>query len=92
MVFLGIGLFIIIIIAYYYINKEYAKKLTLEFMFYVEKKAEELAINEGKQKFEWVVSQYDKLPVFIKLIISKDKFREIIQQLFDEAVSKMSSN
>lgn len=89
--YLGIAALLIIIIAYYFFNKEYAKKLTLEFMFYVEKKAEELAITEGKEKFEWVVSQYEKLPAYVKLMISKEKFREIIQQLFDEAISRLNN-
>lgn len=82
----GILLTILILIIYYFTNKAAAKKIALELMLYIEKKAEDFAITEGKEKFEWVVNQYDKLPKVIKTVITKEAFRLIIQELFDEAM------
>lgn len=85
----GILAVIAIIIIYYFINREYAKKLALEFMLYAEKKAEEMALYEGKKKFYYVVSQYDKLPAFVKAVITPDQFAQMVQVLFDEAMSRL---
>ncbi|MBZ4664711.1 MAG: hypothetical protein JG776_2435 [Caloramator sp.] len=87
----GIVAVLAILVIYYFVNREYAKKLALEFMFYVEKKAEELALTEGKKKFYYVVSQYDKLPAFVKAVITPDQFAQMVQQLFDEAISRLDN-
>lgn len=89
--FWGIVAVILFIIVYYFVNREYAKKLALEFMFYIEKKAEELAITEGKKKYYYVVSQYDKLPAFVKSVITPDQFAHMVQELFDEATNRLEN-
>lgn len=89
MAFLGIIIIVVIFVLIYLIDKSYAKKFALQFMLIVEKKAEEYSITEGKEKLEWVVGQYDNLPSSIKVIISKQAFRVLIQQLFDEAMKKV---
>ncbi|QCX34005.1 hypothetical protein FDN13_09970 [Caloramator sp. E03] len=82
----GILSVVVILLVYYFINKSAAKKIALELMLYIEKRAEELAISEGKDKFEWVVNQYDNLPKIIRTVITKDTFKLLIQELFDEAM------
>lgn len=90
MVYWGILSIVIIIVVYYFANKTYAKKIALELMLYVEKKAEELSLKEGKEKFQWVLSQYDKLPSMVKTVVSKEAFEYLIQKLFDEALNRLS--
>lgn len=81
---------IAILVIYYFTNKQMAKKIALEFMLYIEKKAEDFSITEGKEKLEWVVSQYDKLPAIIRTVVTKEAFRELIQQMFDEAMERLN--
>ncbi|EYE89602.1 hypothetical protein Q428_02020 [Fervidicella metallireducens AeB] len=90
MVYWGVLSIIIILVVYYFANKTYAKKIALELMLYVEKKAEELSLKEGKEKFQWVLSQYDKLPSVVKTVVSKEAFEYLIQKLFDEALNRLS--
>lgn len=92
MAFLGIIMIVLIFLIMYLVDKSHAKQFALQFMFIVEKKAEDYSITDGKQKLEWVVHQYDKLPSTIKVIISKQAFRILIQQLFDEAMKKVSKS
>lgn len=87
MEYIGLGVIAVILVVYFFFNRAYAKKLALEFMLYVEKKAEELAISEGSSKFEWVVNQYDKLPDFVRMLMSQEAFAKLVQKLFDQAVS-----
>ncbi|SKA91242.1 hypothetical protein SAMN05443428_11128 [Caloramator quimbayensis] len=92
MAYWGIITTVVILIIYYLVNRTLAKKIALELMLYIEKRAEEFSISEGKDKLEWVVSQYDKLPAVIKSVITKDGFRLLIQELFDEAMKLLKNN
>ena len=86
MAYLGIIVVVAILVIYYFTNKEYAKKIALELMLYIEKKSEEYAISEGTQKKDWVISQYDNLPAIVKSVITKETFTVLVQNMFDEAL------
>lgn len=86
MAYWGIIAVVAFLAVYYFTNRAYAKKIALELMLYIEKKAEEYAISEGTQKKDWVISQYDNLPAVVKSVITKDMFTVLVQNMFDEAL------
>lgn len=55
-------------------------------MLAAEKGAEDFVLENGPAKLEWVVEKgYVVLPPLVKLFVSKDLFRILVQSLFDEA-------
>ncbi|TVY09997.1 hypothetical protein [Paenibacillus cremeus] len=86
-----IGFFLVTVGGYKYTqqsSKNYATGLAKTLMFAVEKKATDLLLTTGKNKFDFVVSEaYDKFPALVRVHISKPMFSMLVQQLFDEAVA-----
>ncbi|MCR8641573.1 hypothetical protein NV379_02785 [Paenibacillus sp. N1-5-1-14] len=65
----------------------YVKKKLYELMLSAEKYAEELVLKTGKDKMDWVITNgYDNLPSYVRLVISKDLFQKLAQELFDKAI------
>jgi hypothetical protein len=64
----------------------YAKTKISKLMLAAEKAAEQLVLNTGSEKFDWVVDKgYDLLPSAVRIFISKPLFKSLVQELFDEA-------
>ncbi|MFC0213756.1 hypothetical protein ACFFK0_15090 [Paenibacillus chartarius] len=64
-----------------------AKKTAMTLMLGAEKRAEQLILITGQDKFNWVVDKgYDMMPAALRMFISKPAFRTIVQDLFDNTV------
>jgi hypothetical protein len=65
----------------------FAKKRAIELMFYVEKQAESMALEQGKDKLKWVTENgYDLLPAAVRVFVSKPMFQIIVQEVFDTII------
>jgi hypothetical protein len=64
-----------------------AKKTAMTLMLAAEKKAEQLILITGQDKFNWVIDKgYDLMPAALRIFIGKPAFRMIVQELFDGTV------
>lgn len=93
----GIGAVILVGFAYFITHKKvaiaYAKKRIGALMLAAEKGAEQLVLDNGQDKLDWVLDKgYDYMPAAVRLFISKPLFKEIIQELFNEAKSLVESH
>lgn len=78
---------IIYVILHFNASKSIAKKKAIELIFLVEKKAEEFALTQGKEKLKWVVENgYNYLPSYVRIFISKPMFGLIVQEAFDTII------
>ncbi|MCZ8512390.1 hypothetical protein O9H85_08080 [Paenibacillus filicis] len=79
---------VVYVITHYQASIAFAKKKAITLMLAVEKKAEQLALDNGQDKFNWVCDKgYDLLPSVVRLVVSKPLFKTIVQSLFDEAIA-----
>jgi hypothetical protein len=68
------------------IAKSYAKKKIASLMLSAEKGAEKLILENGQEKFDWVVDKgYDLMPSAVRVFIGKPLFKIIAQKLYDDA-------
>lgn len=90
-----IGMFIVgvlYIIMHRGIAMSQAKKTAMTLMLGAEKRAEQLLLVTGQDKFNWVIDKgYDLLPAAPRMFISKPAFRNIVQELFDGTVRMTQS-
>ncbi|KIL36267.1 hypothetical protein SD70_31770 [Gordoniibacillus kamchatkensis] len=64
-----------------------AKKMAMTLMLGAEKRAEQLILVTGQDKFNWVIDKgYDLMPAWLRMFIGKPAFRKIVQELFDNTV------
>lgn len=88
MEYLGILITLVVILVYYFINREIARQRAIELMFFIEKNGDEINITEGYQKFKWVVDQFDTISTSIKCVLTKDDFECIVQKQFNRIMKK----
>lgn len=86
----GIGAVILGGLGYFFTHKKasiaYAKKVASDAILSAERKAEDLALNTGEEKFSWVVDKgYSYLPPIVKTFVSKELFAVLVQAVFDKA-------
>jgi hypothetical protein len=75
------------------IAMNFAKSTIKSLMLAAEKGAEQLILENGPAKLEWVVEKgYAMMPPIVKPFISKDLFRVLVQSLFDEAKDLIEKN
>jgi hypothetical protein len=71
----------------------YAKDIAKAFMFLAEKRAEELLLATGEDKFKFVVnSAYDLFPSIVRTFISKPVFETIVQAVYDETIALVKAH
>jgi hypothetical protein len=64
----------------------YARKRAAMLMLSAENGAEDLLLNSGSQKMDWVVQRaYQRMPAAVRLFVGIDEFRKIAQGINDEA-------
>lgn len=64
----------------------HAKGKAGELIIAAEKGAEQLLLNSGSEKMDWVVQKaYQKMPASVRVVISFDVFRNIAQGLINKA-------
>lgn len=64
-----------------------ARKTAMTLMLAAEKRAEQLILVTGQDKFDWVIDKgYDLMPAALRMFIGKPAFRSIVQDLFDGTV------
>ncbi|ADY57363.1 hypothetical protein Sgly_3095 [Syntrophobotulus glycolicus DSM 8271] len=85
--FVGIVFIVILFIAYTAITgKKQAVQIILSLMLRVEKEAETLALQNGGEKFSFVVEKgYSLLPASVRIFISCRMFEIIAESLYREA-------
>ncbi|MEW6724473.1 MAG: hypothetical protein AB1331_06075 [Bacillota bacterium] len=70
-----------------------AKTFAVSLMLQAERLAEELVLETGKAKMDWVVSKtYPLLPKWVRLFVSQEIWRAILQRLYDQAVEWVTHN
>lgn len=89
MEYLGVAIVLGLILIYYFINREYAKRIAVEYMLYIEMNGDELAVTHGYEKFKWVVDHFDSLPMSIKFVLTKEDYEHIVQKCFDRVIKRM---
>jgi hypothetical protein len=80
----GILATVFIFFLYYLIGRCYGKVYILKRMLYAEKNASELGIYGEKQKFQYILNQYENLPGLVKIVISEDIYEGLVLQFDDE--------
>jgi len=68
----------------------YAKSKAKTAIFTAEKWAEDLLLQSGAQKMDFVVQQvYAKLPGAVRMVVNLDKFRGLAQTVYNDAAASM---
>ncbi len=74
-------------IAYGIHDYEATKKTIVGLIFIAEERAREKALETGEQKFNWVVfNGYKYLPGWLRLFMSEELFKVLVQNIFDKLV------
>lgn len=77
---------LIIIVVHFNAAKVFVGRKVKKAMFGVEKQAEQLLLNTGQEKMQAVEGMvYNKLPGWVRAVVSLNRFRNIAQKFFDEA-------
>lgn len=64
----------------------YVRKRASQAMFGVEKSAQQLQLNSGDAKMQLVTNMvYQKLPGWVRAVVSMNRFRRIAQTFYDDA-------
>ncbi|UNC91708.1 hypothetical protein [Candidatus Contubernalis alkaliaceticus] len=83
----GLLLLTMVLVGYLFYDYEAAKKKIAVLIFVAEEQAREKCLRSGQEKFEWVVKNgYNYLPIWLKLIISEEAFKVLVQSIFDNMV------
>ncbi len=83
----GLLLLAMALVGYLLYDYEAAKKKIAVLIFIAEERARQKTLVSGKQKFEWVVQNgYRYLPVWLRMILSEEAFRTLVQSIFDNMV------
>jgi hypothetical protein len=93
----GFGATAVGALGYYFTHKAsataFAKSKIKLLMLSAEKYAEQLALDNGQAKFNWVVDKgYNMLPAPVRMFVSYPMFKQITQTLFDEAIAFAKSH
>ena len=66
---------------------ESTKDKIVKLIFVAEERAREKALETGQEKFEWVVFHgYQYVPAWLRVFLSEDAFRKLVQDIFDGIV------
>jgi len=70
------------------LEREAAVKRIRDLIFMAEEKARKGVLKTGEDKFEWVVENgYKYLPPVLKVILTEEAFRLLVQTIFDGIMS-----
>lgn len=91
------GLTVVGALSYYFTHRAsataYAKSKIKLLMLSAEKYAEQLMLDNGQAKFNWVVDKgYNMLPAPVRMFVSYAMFKAVAQSLFDDAISFAKAN
>lgn len=79
--------FVFYLIAHRELALNKAKQVIREFIFLAEKRSRELLLQTGIDKKQWVLQNgYAHLPKVVSLVISKDLFNKLVQDVFDRTL------
>lgn len=82
--FWGLIGFVALFILEFIRERQVAIQRVKDLIFLAEEKAQKDVLKTGKQKLDWVVEQgYDYLPPLVKLFISVEAYKFLVQSVFD---------
>ena len=83
----GIIVAVLGLIGFAIYDYEKFKSRVVSLIFIAEEKSRELCLETGQKKFEWVVQNgYKYLPAVLKLVLSEELFKALVQHIFDKVV------
>ena len=81
----GLLIVVLFLVGYAIYDWGRARKIIASMIFHAEERARELVLKNGEDKFQWVkVNTYNKLPMWMRFLLTEELYQTLIQKVFDE--------
>ena len=81
----GLLIVVLFLVGYAIYDWGRARKIIASMIFHAEERARELVLKNGEDKFQWVkVNTYNKLPRWMRFLLTEELYQTLIQKVFDE--------